>query len=198
MAESYHHGALRAELVERAVDVIATDGPSDLSLRALARQAGVSHAAPAHHFATRTGLLTAVAAAGYRLLAAQLTSAAATGVFLEIGVAYVQFAVDHPAHFDVMFRRDLLHGDDPELVAAEQSAFGVLRSGVDSMAERGTVDDAAAAVVAGWSLVHGLAVLAATGSLDSAKLRQLLEERDLAAVTRRAAGMLFGSPGGPP
>lgn len=191
MANDYHHGDLRADLLRRAVEVIDRDGPADLSLRALARDAGVSHAAPRHHFATRAGLLTALAAEGFRLLAQRLRDAGAGGEFVEVGVAYVRFATDLPAHFDVMFRPDLLDADDEDLTAAQQEAFDVLRGGVEAMSGGA---DAAAAVIAGWSLAHGLATLAAAGSLDGAHLRDLLPETDLAAVTRRAAGLLYGSP----
>lgn len=198
MTDAYHHGDLRAELMRRAVEVIDRDGAADLSLRALAREAGVSHAAPRHHFTTRTGLLTALAAEGFGLLAQRLREADAIELFVGVGVAYVQFAAEFPAHFDVMFRPDLLDADDADLVAAQQDAFDILRGAVNVMAEHGAVGDAAAAVVAGWSLVHGLATLVATGNLDSAHLRELLPEQDLAAITRRAAGMLYGSPGRSP
>ncbi len=196
MTDGYHHGDLRAELLGRAADVIEREGPADLSLRALSREAGVSHAAPRHHFTSRAGLLTALACEGFRLLAQRLREADAGGVFVEVGVAYVQFAVDFPAHFDVMFRPDLLDKGDADLLASQEEAFGVLRSGVDSMAARGAVSDAASAVVAGWSLAHGLATLAASGNLDDTRLLDLLVEPDLPAMTRRAAGMLYGSPGG--
>lgn len=192
--DDYHHGDLRSELLRRAVEVIDRDGPADLSLRSLARTAGVSHAAPRHHFGTRAGLLTALATEGFGLLARRLREAGSGGVFLEVGVAYVQFATDFPAHFAVMFRPDLLDDGDADLVRAKGEAFGILRAGADSMAEQGAVGDAAAAVVAAWSLVHGLATLAATGNLESAHLRALLPEQDLPAITRRAAGMLYGSP----
>ncbi len=198
MTDSYHHGNLRADMLRQAADVIEREGAADLSLRALAREAGVSHAAPRHHFTSRAGLLTALAAEGFQLLAQRLREADASRGFVEVGVAYVQFAVDFPAHFDVMFRPDLLDKDDADLHASQQDAFDVLRSGVASMSARGAVSDAAAAVVAGWSLVHGLATLAASGSLAQAQLRDLLVERDLPAMTRRAAGMLYGSPGGGP
>jgi len=194
MANGYHHGDLRAELLRRAADVIDRHGPADLSLRALAREAGVSHAAPRHHFATREDLLTALAVEGFALLATRLRGAAAAGAFLDIGVAYVQFAQDFPAHFDVMFRPDLLDSRNPRLVDAQQDAFSVLQAGVASMSEQGAVADAAAAVIAGWALAHGLAVLAASGNLDTAHLRELLPEQDLPSLTRRAAGMLYGSP----
>jgi AcrR family transcriptional regulator len=193
VTDRYHHGDLRAELLRRAAEVIDRDGAADLTLRGLARQAGVSHAAPRHHFPTRTDLLTALAAEGYRLLGRRLREARAGGDFVEVGVAYVQFATDLPAHFDVMFHPDLLDPQDPDLVAAQQEAFDVLTDGVAAM---GATGDAAVAVVAGWSLVHGLATLAATGALEGAHLRDLLPDRDLASVARRAAGMLYGSPEG--
>lgn len=194
VCSSYHHGDLRADLLRRAAEVIDRDGVADVSLRALAREAGVSHAAPRHHFATRVGLLTALAAEGFRLLAERLRQADAGGDFVEVGVAYVQFAADLPAHFDVMFSPDLLDAADPDLDAAQQEAFSVLRQGVEALAAHGSVADATAAVVAGWSLVHGLATLESTGTLRGAHLRDLLPDADLPAITRRAAGMLYGSP----
>ena len=101
----YHHGDLRRALLAAAVEMIAEAGPAALSLRALARRTGVSHAAPAHHFGDKAGLLTAVAAEGYRLLAAALRDAyERTGSFLEVGVAYVRFALEHQPYFEVMFR----------------------------------------------------------------------------------------------
>ena len=196
MADPYHHGVLRATLMREALRVIERDGVEGVSLRALAREAGVSHSAPNHHFGSRTGLLTAIATEGFVELARRLEH---ESEFLEVGVAYVRFAVERPAHFAVMFRLDLLDLDDAELDDAQQRAFAVLRGGVDLMAAQGSVGDAAAAVVAGWSLVHGLGALLATGNLDTARLRDLVPERDPAALARRAAGMLFGSPGhGPP
>lgn len=195
MADEYHHGDLRRTLLQRAADCIVSRGLGGVSLRSLAREAGVSHAAPAHHFGSRAGLLSALAAEGFELLARQLRQAGDSGEFIDVGVAYVRFATEFPAHFEVMFRPDLLDEADPALLAAKQEAFSVLRSGVDDMAVQGRTADAAAAVVAGWSLVHGLAVLASCGALDSARLRQMLPDADLAEVTRRAAGMLFGSPG---
>jgi AcrR family transcriptional regulator len=115
----YHHGDLRRSLLAAALDVIRADGPCGLSLRDLARRAGVSHAAPAHHFRDRTGLLTAIAAEGYELLASALGEAADLG---DAGVRYVRFAAEYPAHFQVMFTPDLLRADDGELAAAKAAA----------------------------------------------------------------------------
>ncbi len=99
----YHHGDLRRALLDTALDAIGEQGPAAVSLRDVARRAGVSHAAPTHHFRDKTGLLTAIAAEGWSLLADALSeSAARSGSFGELGVAYVLFATSHPAHFAVM------------------------------------------------------------------------------------------------
>src|SRR6266540_1426296 len=118
-ARPYHHGDLRRALLDAAIEAITEAGPATVSLRDLARRAGVSHAAPAYHFGDKAGLLTAIAADGFRLLGAALGEAwTATGSFLEVGVAYVGFAVTHRAHFEVMFRPELYRPDDPEVSRA--------------------------------------------------------------------------------
>ncbi|WP_418606964.1 TetR/AcrR family transcriptional regulator [Georgenia sp. SUBG003] len=130
----YHHGDLRRAVLDAAVATIPETGPAGLSMRDLARRAGVSHAAPAHHFGDKAGLLTAVAAEGYDLLARVLVDAQhRTGDFLELGVAYVRFAVEHRAHFEVMFRPDLYHPDDPELLAARERAGEALYGGAGAL-----------------------------------------------------------------
>lgn len=201
MSDTYHHGDLRAAVLRRAVEIVDAHGPERLSIRSLASDLGVSHTAPTHHFGDRTGVLTAVAAQGFTLLAEHLTSVrTAGGSFLDMGVGYVEFALAHPAHFRVMFTPTLLDQDDPGLRQAQQSAFAELSGGVEAMAAHGHVEDAAAAVIAGWGIVHGIATLALTGNLDQAKLRDLVANGDILGITRRAAGMLYGSPGpsGPP
>src|SRR5918994_6522359 len=119
----YHHGSLRRALLDAALETIAGDGVAALSLRALARRVGVSHAAPAHHFGDRTGLLTAIATEGYDGLAAATAATwAETASFLEVGVAYVRFAVSQPGHFAVMFRPDLVDPMDPDLDRASAAS----------------------------------------------------------------------------
>lgn len=177
---TYHHGDLRQAVLAAALDVIAADGPGALSLRDLARRAGVSHAAPAHHFKDRTGLLTAVAAQGYELLAEAL---AAAPDLRERGVRYVRFAVEHPAHFQVMFQPDLLRADDPDLLAARERASAGLRSGI---AELRDVPDARTAGVAAWSLAHGFATLLLTHNV-----RDAVGDRDPEEYFRDLAGLLF-------
>ncbi|MEU2118713.1 TetR/AcrR family transcriptional regulator [Streptomyces sp. NPDC016459] len=177
---TYHHGDLRQAVLTAALDVIAAEGPAALSLRDLARRAGVSHAAPAHHFKDRTGLLTALATQGYGLLADAL---AAAPDLRERGVRYVRFAVEHPAHFQVMFQPELLRTDDPDLLAAKERASAGLRTGV---AELRDVPDARAAGIAAWSLAHGFATLLLTHNV-----RDALGDRDPEEYFRTLAGLLF-------
>ena len=115
----YHHGDLRPALLRVAVEAIGQTGPAAMSLREVARRAGVSHAAAAYHFGDKAGLLTAVAAQGYRMLTEELRDARDAGRgFLEVGVAYVRFAVSHRAHFEVMYRPELYRPDDAEVLEA--------------------------------------------------------------------------------
>lgn len=164
----YHHGDLRRTLLDEALAAIERDGPGSISLRELARRAGVSHAAPAHHFGDKIGLLSAIAVEGFDLFAEELNAAfAATGSFLEVGVAYVGFAVRHRAHFEVMFRPELLRTDDPALGAARERSRQALYGPLGSVPLDPSVDTVRAGVAA-WALVHGLATLYLDGNLPPA------------------------------
>lgn len=189
MHASYHHGDLPRTIISTALDVIAESGPSALSLRDLARRAGVSHAAPAHHFGDRAGLLTAIAVQGFRLLADALVEAQRqTGDFLEVGVAYVGFAVEHPAHFAVMFRPELYRADDPELIAAKALTGETLYRGASPFAEPETGPDSQEAALAAWSLVHGFATLWLSGNLPAGL------PADPRQAARSVASVLFSGP----
>ncbi|MFI0465933.1 TetR/AcrR family transcriptional regulator [Saccharopolyspora sp. 5N102] len=179
----YHHGDLRQTLLVAAVEMIAENGPAQLSLRDLARRAGVSHAAPRHHFKDKAGLFTALAAEGYRLLAEALADDLA---LIELGARYVGFAVAHPSHFEVMHQPDRCHLDDPDLLAAKARAWDSLRAGLPS-----TLDDAEAnrAALAAWSIAHGFATLCLTGNLPAAA-----RDRDPAEEFREIAGLLDVDP----
>lgn len=192
---AYHHGDLRRAVLDAAVEVIGESGPSALSLRDLARRAGVSHAAPAHHFGDKTGLLTVLAAEGYTLLADALEAELRrSGQLVEVGVAYVQFAVTHRAHFEVMFRPELYRVEDPDVLAAQARADAGLKAGVGAVPERRTGRDAGLAGVAAWSIVHGFATLWINGALPTEI------GADPREAARAVAGLLFSGPaagGGP-
>ena len=174
----YHHGNLPRALIDAALVAVARQGPAALSLRDVARRAGVSHAAPAHHFRNKAGLLTAIAAEGWNLLADALTESHRDVGFAGQGVAYVVFATTHPAHFAVMRTPDLLHSDDPALVAARERAGVQLERG----AHHGSGQDDRSRRLAAWALVHGLASLLLE---DNIQLEPGVGVEDLArAVTR--------------
>jgi AcrR family transcriptional regulator len=164
--DGYHHGDLRRALLDAAAAAITEDGPAALSLRDLARRAGVSHAAPTHHFGDKKGLLTALATEGFDgLTAALLEARAETGSFLELGVAYVRYATTHRAHFEVMWRPDLYHADDPALAAARDRSGDALNSGLADLPDGQPGGDVEEAGLAAWSLAHGFATLWLSGSL---------------------------------
>lgn len=187
---SYHHGDLRRAVLDAAVTVVIERGPDAISMRDLARRAGVSHAAPAHHFGDRAGLLTAIAVQGYRLLADAFTTAPQG--LREIGVRYVEFALAHPAHFEVMFRPDLLHPTAPELLAARERTAGLLRGGVGALPDERRGADADLAALAAWSLAHGFVTLWRGGNLA-----RFTGGRPAGDVFAAVAGLLFTGPDGP-
>ena len=165
----YHHGDLRAALLAATAEQIATNGVDSVSLRDLARRVGVSHAAPAHHFGDRRGLLTELAVEGFDLLAAELEAASAD--LREAALAYVRFALRHPGHFSVMFRRDLLKVDDSRLVESRNRSGSVLEAGIaGTLPEELTPQRRRDAQLAAWSLVHGFASLWLEGALEASEL----------------------------
>lgn len=182
MADAYHHGNLRAQVLATAAQIVAADGPDALSLRDLARRAGVSHAAPAHHFSDRRGLFTALAAEGFAYLADDLQPSVTRGRFDETAVAYVRFAVAHPGHFAVMFRTDLVDAADPAFADARAGAGALLDAGLAAVPDAVLVIPRADARRAAWALVHGVATLSLAGAFGDA---------DPEALALRCAHQLF-------
>jgi AcrR family transcriptional regulator len=178
---SYHHGDLKAVILTHAAALVAERGADGVSLRELARSAGVSHAAPAHHFTDRRGLFTALAAQGWRMLAAALAEARPD--FSDAARAYVRFAVDNPGHYEVMFDRSLLNPDDTELATAQAEAGAELASGVGTLDDPRAREDPQSAGLAAWSLVHGFATLWLNQAIDT--------DADPAATAQQVARMLF-------
>ncbi len=166
-AVPYHHGDLRAALIHATEALLAEKGPDAFSLREVARRAGVSPAAPAHHFGDAAGLLTAVATLGFEGLTQALEAGNDRGgadpraALREQGIGYVHYALQHPGRFRLMFRQGQLH-DDPDLRRHGTAAFEVLARGVQRAAGRSAMNQEQA-VVALWSVVHGYAHLAIAG-----------------------------------
>ena len=167
-AKPYHHGELRQAVIDAAVAEVEAVGAAGVSMREIARRAGVSHAAPAHHFGDKAGIFTAIATEGFALTAEAIgPEAVGPFGFLQGGAAYVTFAVTHPGHFEVMYRPGLYRIDDPDLVAAREAAFAILDNSAAALAAEWGIEDVAGLVVAGWAVCHGLATLLLTGNLAS-------------------------------
>jgi AcrR family transcriptional regulator len=164
---AYHHGDLRAACVRAAVELLEAGGDDELSLRAVARRAGVSPAAPYRHYADREALVSAVAVVGYRELAARLAAAhpspSTPEELAKVAVAYVRFATERPALFRIMFGEPCDH-DDADRVAATEAVSAYVR---EIVARGFPHADAEALATAIWALVHGLAFLALDGKLGA-------------------------------
>lgn len=210
-SHAYHHGDLRAALLKAARAAAAELGVETLTLREVARRAGVSHAAPYHHFPDKASLLRALAAAAFGELAGALRDAAssapgsARSKLEAIGAAYVAFALDHPVEFRFMFRRDLcaLAGEQEgveELKRASAAAYQVLLDAIAACqrARLNAAADPRTLALTAWSTVHGLAELLLND--PTASLGPERSTRD--AITRAVIGtlhdgLLRGARGGP-
>lgn len=188
--KNYHHGDLRAALLEGALRLIKKRGARALSLREVAREAGVSHAAPYRHFADKEALFAAIALEGFGLLAQRLRNDRsrldAARDFLESGWSYVGFAIEYPAHLQVMFGGVLERPEDCEgLPDAGENAFGELLAIIESGQQAGVIraGDLRTLGLAAWSMMHGLAMLISEqGVVPAAQARE---------VTGALAALLF-------
>jgi AcrR family transcriptional regulator len=157
----------RAALLAAARAELETNGHAGISLRAVARRAGVSHAAPKYHFPDRAALLTAIATEGFAALTAALRDAARAqpdDLLAGLGRAYIDFGLTNPALFDLMFRPSELHTDDPDLRQAQNEAIGELGAAARQVPG---ADDESLTLIS-WALAHGLVVLTRDGALQSA------------------------------
>lgn len=188
---AYHHGDLPAALLAAVEEAVAERGVSGVSLRDVARRAGVSHGAPAHHFGTKAGLLTAFAIQGHRLLAQtvrdELTSLGAADPAAEVaamGQGYIRFAISHPAHFEVMYRQDMLLPGDQDLEAARDALYEFLAGAIERVRAQGRLPrhPPEITIVGAWSLAHGLAALWNSGRITE-RTGEHDPQRIAAAVT---------------
>ena len=174
---TYHHGNLRRVLLDSALVMVEKEGPHSVSLRAVARLAGVSPAAPHRHFTGKEGLLAAVAEEGFRALeqkmesASQATCGFALAEFRAIGFAYVHFAARNPSHFCVMFSPEV--SDKSEYPSLKEAADRASQTIFDAIANcqrpglEGGDTDPQHLFISAWSTFHGLATLIVGGHLES-------------------------------
>lgn len=181
--QGYHHGDLRRALLRAAVPLLRKGGPEALTIRALARAAGVSPMAPYRHFADRAALVAAVADAGFKRLRERLLEAARSpaatlgkpqqtnrGGLQAIALAYVRFALENPDEYRVMFGGEF--AADPVIAPPSRSeVFAFLLEGIRRLQQEELVKpgDPHAMALTAWALVHGLVMLAIDGQVRGAK-----------------------------
>ena len=167
---SYHHGDLRTALIRSAIELLRVEGPEALTLRGVARAAGVSQAAPYRHFKDRRALVAAVAEEGFRMLQSAILDAAKRGQGREglkqFAVAYVKFGHEHAAEYRVMFGPEVARDEDlPDLRETSKAVLGLVETGISQLQSAGLVGpgDPAAMAATTWSMLHGLVMLSLDG-----------------------------------
>ena len=174
LKRDYHHGDLSNALVEAAARLMVERGIGSVSLREIARKAGVSHAAPYHHFGNKSELLAAVAEEGfkrfdtYQVRALRGAPKDPMQKLKALGHAYVRFAIAHPTFFRIMFRYDIKETDRHfSLGAVAKRTFDRLLNTVcESLKKENKTVDPMLASIRAWALVHGLATLWLDGRLN--------------------------------
>ncbi|HEV7358673.1 MAG TPA: TetR/AcrR family transcriptional regulator, partial [Steroidobacteraceae bacterium] len=191
---SYHHGALQTALIRAAREILESKGYEALTLRAAARRAGVSQAAPYNHFSDKAALLAAIAAQGFKEFAVAMRQEVDAAVDPEArlnaaGIAYVAFATSNPGLFKLMFGSNVHQSSgDPDLDAARTSAYEVLRGAVHAVRVSGPGHPAPEELesLRSWALVHGLATMINEGTIAPGVYG--------ASSSRELAAALLGSP----
>ncbi|AJF69292.1 TetR/AcrR family transcriptional regulator [Streptomyces vietnamensis] len=193
---TYHHGDLRAACLRAARELLEEDGSAGLSLRAVARRAGVSATAPYRHYEDRDALVSAVAAEGYRELAQHLAAAhpspSTPDDLAAVSVAYVRFALDHPALFRAMFAEPCDPTNEERVAATAvitEYVRGLVREAFPGADETGALPTTV------WALVHGLAFLHLDGKLDSSSPEVVADQVRAAVNALFTASPALG-PGG--
>lgn len=169
----YHHGDLKTALVAAGIDILEATGIPGISLRAIAARCGVSHSAPKNHFGSLKGLLTAIAAEGFRRHTTAMREGLSENASREQRLAaamqgYADFAQANPALFQLMFSKQHCDFEDAALTEASSSSYAVLRdisTGLD-WAKAGLPDSQTRTEMMLWSLVHGYANLRNAGLFD--------------------------------
>lgn len=196
--KAYHHGNLRPALIQAALQIVEKQGVEALTLREVARLAGISHAAPYRHFRDKNELLAAVAEQGFREINAEMKRAlrakSALLSFQSLGLRYVLFATQNPASFRVMYAREL---EDkslyPCLLEASRETFNLMRSAIQRCQKEGSIAGFEADEIAwaAWSIVHGLAGLINDGQLKIPSSPKKIAKRVTEVLARGFLSMRF-------
>lgn len=190
MSGNYHHGSLASALLDAAGEELSATGIEAFSLRSVAKRAGVSHGAPAHHFKGKNGLLTALAAAGYEQLVdvqnehQKTAESKALAQLVASGIGYINFAMKNPELFRLMFASSKPDRSDAHFSATSMAAFNKLVGEIGNILGADPYSDRAAMtqVMASWSMVHGLAELVISGRMEIPLGISQLKQKDREAI----------------
>jgi len=180
--KNYHHGDLKNALIKVGIQILSKEGLGGLSLRRVAKKAGVSHTAPYAHFADKQALIAAISTEGYHQLYKQLTAAVETNhvnpqnMLVEVGWAYVQFALKDPELFKVMFSGVIEQEKDyPDFREISQKNFQLLLGIIKTYQESGLLAPEPVDLVAVrlWSVVHGFIMLLLEGQISHTLLDRM-------------------------
>ena len=195
-SHAYHHGNLRCVLIDTAVEIISEQGAKNLSLRKIAKRAGVSHAAPYRHFKDKNAILGAVARQGFDMMLRKTQERIAQSKGNELdhfaicGLSYIDFALNYPSHYRVMFgtRVENSYFSD-ELKPESIPIFKLLRDIIMVCQEKGLLKagDPQELAIAAWSIVHGFAML----RIDHHIPAQGMDEKKLRGLQRSVVLMLY-------
>jgi len=197
--KNYHHGDLKNALINAGVEILAREGVGGLSLRKVAKQAGVSHAAPYAHFADKQALIAAISTEGFKQLYIQIEEIIKAyrgepkNLLVESGWAYVQFALNQPDRFKLMFSSVLEKEKDyPDFVEISQQNFRQVVEVVDSCQQAGILKPGSPELtaVSVWGAVHGLIMLVLEGQVSHA----VLDQFDLREMLSHTLNQMTQSP----
>ena len=181
--DAYHHGNLSAALIDAALTLIMEKGPDALTIREVAARAGVSHAAPYRHFADKGALMAELARQGFDLLVAHMRHRMAAYPedprmqLKYCGVGYIEFALEHPAHYKLMFGPWKGPKSTSEALKISSAAsFQTLLDAITACQAKALAHpgDPMAMALAAWSMVHGFSMLRIDGLVQESAFRQAL------------------------
>jgi len=196
---AYHHGNLRATLIETALTLVNEEQSWNFTLRDLARRAGVSHTAPYRHFADKAEILSEIARIGFETLAARLREAVLRAGrrplrarLAAVAVAYVRFALRHASHYRVMFGPvAATHHEEPAIAAPANAAFAVVEELLAQLVPHASAREVERVAEHFWALVHGYTMLALDGHLACAQATTVIERQTSVMVTTLLDGFLL-------
>ncbi|MBE9214777.1 TetR/AcrR family transcriptional regulator [Plectonema cf. radiosum LEGE 06105] len=198
----YHHGNLREELLRATGELLETKGLEAISMRAIARHIGVSHGAPANHFANKEALMTAYVAQAFED-AVQSVENACQQVgddlekrFLAVGQAIVNFAIKNPNTFKLMIRSEWFDSKQVDVAIPRRKMFDILLNHIEAMdlVNGAPAQSAQTRAIAAWAMIQGYASLRIEGVLVAGKDEKTGDPREVAAIKAYLHGAILSSP----